>query len=157
MFIELHVETGQLQLMIFGLKFVLGQVDDSVVFLNFDQHSLAIGRYLIGVDIAQNDFLAVFQAIRTKVRLPIATVLICFVLIFLIRNGAAEIENAIVDYPDVAVVTRHVFNSGMGSGVTTESNLNNYRLLGFYFGVGVGVGLFGGGGELFSLGFFFSP
>src|SRR5204862_241412 len=74
-FIQLHVEPGELQLMVFGLKLVFGQVDDGVVFFNFDQHSLAVGRYLIGIDLAQDDFLAVFQAIGTNVRLPVGTAL----------------------------------------------------------------------------------
>ena len=41
--IELHVEAGELQLVVLGLELVLGQIDDGVILLDLDQHLLAVG------------------------------------------------------------------------------------------------------------------
>src|SRR5256886_1887628 len=154
-FIELHVEPGQLQLVIFGLKFVLGQIDNGVVLFNFDQHPLAIGRYLIGVDVAQDRLLTVLHAIETKVSLAIRTILLAFILAFLISNSAAEIEDTIVHQPNVAIVTRHDFYSRDAIMDAIQIDFNYHGLLRRYLGSRSRTGLWRGGRRFLLLGFLF--
>ena len=72
MAIELHVKAFELEfvilasLLVFGLQFVLRQIDDGVIFLNFDQHLLAISADLIAVHVAEHVFFPVFQAVGAK-------------------------------------------------------------------------------------------
>ena len=70
--IELHVKAFELELIIlagllvFGLELVFRQIDDGVVFLDFDQHLLAISADLIAVHLAKDGLFPVFQAVSAK-------------------------------------------------------------------------------------------
>ena len=77
--IELHVEPGELQLVILGLELVLGEIDDGVILLDLDQHLLAVGGDLIGVDVTEDGLFPVFQAVDAEVPFAIAVVSIVVV------------------------------------------------------------------------------
>src|SRR4030095_9091928 len=130
-FIELHVQSSEFQLVIFRLQLVLGEIDDGVVFLNFEEHPFAVSRDLIAIYITQDSLFPVLHAINAKMRFPIAPILIVFVVRGIVSDGPAEIENAIIHHSNIAVVARNNFDAGNTIVNTININLNYDRLL-FY-------------------------
>ena len=64
--IELHVEALDLVLVILRFDLVLGQIDDGVIFLDFDQYLLAVECDLVIIHVAEYGLFPVFQIVSAK-------------------------------------------------------------------------------------------
>ena len=64
--VELHVEAFDLVLVVFGLDLVLRQIDDRVIFFDFNEHLFPIECDLVIVHIANHRFFTVLHAVRAE-------------------------------------------------------------------------------------------
>ena len=133
--IQLHVEAFDLVLVILGLDFILGDIDDGVILFNLHQHLFSVQRKLIVVRFADHCFLAVVEIVSVEVRFFVFLLEQLFVVLaHLIAGRAAQIKNAIViQHSDVAIVSRRDFQTNDPVLDSVGINFHYDWLLWFFF------------------------
>ncbi len=106
--IQLHVKMFNLVLVILGFELVLWHVDDEVVLVHFQEHFFAVEGDVVVVGVAQHCLFAFVEVVNAQMRFSVSLReqrLFLFAH-FISRRAAQVIDAAIVQHPDVSIISR---------------------------------------------------